>query len=369
MLRDNPELKRFLSMPVPAPIARKHTLFDISGHSHSETVISKWYAYFMLAENNHGLERSFIESILSLVEEKTGRKMTMNFFQVDTEVTTINKKRIDILITDESGDHGKYIIIENKIFHRIDNDLIEYWQHCKCDDDNKVGILLTLAPEIIQSDAFSKFINLTHAEVIRRISVLVMQKTLNTEQNIMFDHFKNAIINLSKDLTMNDQVKFYQENSAKIDTMVSCRNKAYEYVFNHVKVAGDQMGLKFSGLSDDYRYLSFPENDFVCYTIILNSLFTASKTITIVIEIYGEGLKHIEKLDKCLVGQIVQTKLNHKRTRDRTWIHYFKEEYSPNSNDFENLSQYISDKINSDFKPLMIEIISKIQIFTLDPAG
>lgn len=129
--------------PPPISQKRERTFLDISGFPHYELVISNWYAYFLSNTEDHGLGNKLLASLLELINEKSGLQFSLDEYDVATEVSTKNLKRIDILLAGIGMDTGKYLILENKVYHRLHNDLKEYWDHCPTHESKKIGIVLT----------------------------------------------------------------------------------------------------------------------------------------------------------------------------------------------------------------------------------
>src|SRR5215213_7278939 len=117
------EIFNDLHLSIPISPARQRTFFDISGFPLYENVISNWYSYFLKQEEDHGLGNLFIRTLLKL----TGFNQELNEFIVEREVMTHKGNRVDLVIIGKGADDGKYVIIENKINHWVNNDLEDYW--------------------------------------------------------------------------------------------------------------------------------------------------------------------------------------------------------------------------------------------------
>ena len=110
-----------------------------------------------------------------------------------TEIKTKQGNRIDISIFNKA--QQKAIIIENKIYHHLDNDLSDYWSHYNYPDTNKIGILLTLKPHGIPTEVAGKFVNITHLEWKERILSYKTKAGLDLGQVLETLTIKNSIDN------------------------------------------------------------------------------------------------------------------------------------------------------------------------------
>ncbi|WP_298417129.1 PD-(D/E)XK nuclease family protein [uncultured Kordia sp.] len=134
-------LTDFLALEIPTVKVPPDGFLEIIGLSHYETINSRIYSYFLDQEKNENISSLFIYSLAEIILEKTGKSIIIDTFEVFTEVST-TKGRIDIVI--EDCNNKSVIIIENKIYHHLNNPLLDYWKHYKY--KNKLGIILTLKP-------------------------------------------------------------------------------------------------------------------------------------------------------------------------------------------------------------------------------
>ena len=342
---------------IPQSAIRKRTLFDISGFPHYETVISNWYRYFLDDKEDHRLGNLFLRTLTDLAFELTNKAIDIRSFEVITEVITNNKKRIDILIQGTELDDGKYIIIENKVFHRLNNDLLEYWQSCESDIKNKIGIVLSLVPKKIPENVSGMFFNMLHSHYIEHVKNEI-QRNNNGIYPAYLDDFLNAINNLSIDLTMTEEVLFYYNNIEKCNRIYSIADRAYEYIIGQFAVASQNQGLSFSGRAEYYRYL-LTQKDGAYYTLIFDGLFEPEKSIQIVIELYEKGLTLLPEIDGSVGREKVeQAHLTYKPHEQRgVWLHYASKRYSVDMKELKMLADFIVEKVNEDFSEIMNQIL------------
>ncbi|MFD2963700.1 MULTISPECIES: PD-(D/E)XK nuclease family protein [Olivibacter] len=349
-------LERFLKeAQFPKPVRRKRTFFDISGTSHYELAISNWYAYFFDQEEDHGLGNLFIECLFELVKRKTGKEISLRFFKVEKEVTTKGGKRIDILVSGIEQDERKYIIIENKINHWLNNDLDAYWQHCVGAEDSKVGVVLSLNRETIPLTVQHKFVNVQHGEIIN----LVKEKlsTYKQEASYYLNEFITTIENLYTDLTMNEEVKFYYQNLENCNRIYDIVDLAYKYVIDQLAAASEILGLQASGKSDYHRYIYDPRHEGISYTIHFDKLFEQKKEITINIELYGNALLIEDMIDERVGSDaVVSGGLAYKTNRANGWLYYASKTYEVKEDDLEELANFVAEKMRDDFEVIYDKI-------------
>jgi len=103
------------------------TLIEILGFSSKEDVYTKMLEFFFDKSNNHNLQNLILESLIKGVRGNTEIIKDIKnegILDVQREYVTENKKRIDLLI--ETTNY--IIVIENKIYAGLYNDLKEYCQ-------------------------------------------------------------------------------------------------------------------------------------------------------------------------------------------------------------------------------------------------
>ena len=140
------------------------TFFDIAGISHNENAWSDIYAYFFAPNNPHNLGKTFIDCLIRLIKEKNNHTHRFDLpesvsnVNVYREVATKKDGRIDLLIfADDNA-----IIIENKVYHNLTNDLGDYMQLVQNYGNKRIGVILTLNPIHVSND---RYVNITHHEL------------------------------------------------------------------------------------------------------------------------------------------------------------------------------------------------------------
>lgn len=359
---DTPTLSNFLMhTPPPVPVLRKRTFLDISGTSSSEQAISSCYAYFFDPGEEHGLGTLFLRSLIDLIAERTQKTVNISSVAVEKEVSTHTGKRIDILLRGTNEDAGNYIIIENKIYHWLHNDLLNYWDYCKGNDMCKVGVVLTLTREDVPEPAKGKFINILHGELIARV-----RKEMGGRPypSAYLDDFLNAIENLSKDLIMDKDIVFYYENLEVCNRIYDIGDKAYAYIIGHFNSAAQLLGLKYGGNAKYYKYLYFTETDDLYYTLEFDKLFEKEMQLKINLEIGAEGIKLMAAIDEAVGEEMVLAhNLEYKpKNGGSRWLHYATMTYPQISiADMRRLGDFIAERIKQDFSVVQDNILKIIK--------
>lgn len=356
------ELQEFIKQDLPVPRKRETTIFDIAGFPHYENVMSSCYAYFLNQEAGHQLSGVFIDTLLQLIEEETGKELAFDTWEANTEVSTNSGKRIDILIAPPEGQAGPQIIIENKIYHWLHNDLLDYWNHCACSDSEKVGVILSLKPENIPDAAEGKFVNILHAEWTEAIRSVLDKLDLDQKYQVYVQDFLTALDNLKTDIIMDDRIRFFFDNCAKINQLIETQNEAHRFIIQQLRATADKLRFVFSGAAYDYRYVEIPElvGSGVFYTIIFNNLLNEQRTIRVVIEVQAKVRHRVPEFDEATSNLVEQLGLLSKPHEHKgAWLHYVGKDYTFTVNEMDNFCESLANYIRTDFQPVM-NMISKI---------
>ena len=193
----------------------EETYFEICRFPHYENVVSNVLAYFLDDENHHNLDGLVAKSLFQACEFQDLAFDTQ--FLVEREVRTDKGKYIDILLSNEACS----IVIENKIWAPLDNDLHDYLSYARSRNSNTRGIVLSMR----QIKTGNKdFINVTYskflAEIRRNIGSYISH---NSTQNLnLLVHLINTLENLESGVKMNNEfVEFLKTNPEKVEELAS----------------------------------------------------------------------------------------------------------------------------------------------------
>lgn len=140
------------------PPQRKKAFLEIIGLSHLETVSSKVLAFFLNTYEVHDLKDLCIQALYDCIlgRNKSDNEPAISTLSVEREVSTEENSRIDIII----DTYDDLIIIENKLFHSVNNPFESYVHYGKLRRGEKNGHYIILGihkPEILPE--YFKFIN------------------------------------------------------------------------------------------------------------------------------------------------------------------------------------------------------------------
>ncbi len=366
---DLQSLQTFLNEnDIPIIKGKPKTFLGIAKQPHYENVISNIYAFYFDTNEGHTLKDLFIKSLLELINNSSLAKQNIVFetflnFKVVTEYGTKNQKRIDLLL--QNNDQA--IIIENKIYHQLNNDLDEYYN--EIDVANKMGIVLTLHP--ITDIKHQRFINITHLQLVNKVLENLGNYVLNANDKylVFLKDFCQNIINLSHPIMEKENIAFYYKNQEKINQLVNFKYKLGEHILGQVidasnKIEGVNRYEPRANSYNDKRLVYYPskQNINLMLTVIYEDLLTEEKSIYIAVEMQGHLLK-----DRTIYKQIdfsdderKHTYTDHFTTTNENWSHFAIMQFHPNESEIFNLSDYIIQKLNENH---LLSIFYKLNNF------
>jgi hypothetical protein len=363
------DLEEFLNHNVIPRIKRRpKTFLSIAKQPHYENVMSNIYAFYFNVHEVHKLKDLFVTSLMELINASSFAKEAKVFdtflnYEVLTEYGTKNQKRIDILLQNNE----QAIIIENKVYHILNNDLDEYYNEIKV--VNKVGILLSLHP--ISDIKHPHFINITHLQLMERVLFNLGSYVLGASDKylVFLKDFCQNIINLSRPVMEKENIHFYYKNQQEINQLVEFKFKLRDHILSQVIAAGNTL----EGVSkyepransfNDKRLVYYVSNKYstLMITVVYEKLLTDEKKMHIAIEMQGNLLKDRERYR--VIDFTEEEKQHafaeHFRTTSVDWSHFAVQHYHPTEDEISNLSQFIIDKLNQDH---LLSIFNKLVLF------
>lgn len=352
------ELVNFLLLDIPELTQRQDGFMDIAGIQYHENTITQIYSYFLDREKNQDISDLFLESIIDLVTIKSNQTERLEFDNLycSLEYRTNKGNRIDLVITSTSkGETGKQttksaLIIENKIFSSVHNDLHDYYD--SIDAMQKVGILLTLRPINIQNELKDKFINITHSEWISQLKSRGLPTNLTYNNYVYLNDFINNMENLTDKNTMNTDAKFFFQYPSKVLRAKQTHDAAYNYVISQLRIVADKLGWNFYGNSWSWRHFWDSKNQAqVYFAIVLDKAVSEQPELTIFLEIYKDALKREIEFRQLLNKNGFYKYLDDDKKSNLSWAHLAFKTYKLQLEDLEGLSDYLYDKLQRDFMP------------------
>lgn len=240
------------------PASRKEvnlTIFEICGFPHFENVVSNVLAFFLDADEVHGLGSLLIESLLDAAEEE--RESLDLQLEVEREVQTKTGKFIDLFLHNDSC----RIVVENKIFAPLYNDLDDYEAFAKTDSVTLICIVLSLRSEKPKNE---NFINVTYPDLIAKLKGNLGRFVGEHDPKylmLLLDLVKN-IENLSQPKnTMNEEfLDFVNENPVDVQRFGAELKGLHDQLRKIVKqVNGAVVDLAEDGSIRQGMYRKLPE--------------------------------------------------------------------------------------------------------------
>lgn len=145
---------------IPKHKGWQRSLMDITGVKHHENMWSDIYSFFFDVKEEHNMKDLFIRSL-----EKTA-KLEQGFldeFKIDREYVVKDKKRIDILLTNKKKSNA--IVIENKVYHTLNNDLKLYKESIESKGYENVEVIVLG----LSKYKLDRYKSITHLELLDEI--------------------------------------------------------------------------------------------------------------------------------------------------------------------------------------------------------
>jgi hypothetical protein len=353
------DLEDFLDHNViPKIKKRPKTFLGIAKQPHYENVMSNIYAFYFNVDEVHGMQDLFINSLLEIINESKLRDQkkvaAISDFEVSTEVSTKKNGRIDILLSSE--DHA--IIIENKVYHTLNNNLEDYWNSIKVTDnneDNKIGIVLSLNKLNV---THGHFINITHIELLKRVIQNLGSYFMNAKDKYLVflkDFYQNSI-NLSKSEMDSKELKFYFDNQPKIIEVKDFHFAVRDHIYNQVEdvvnlIDEDLILVKSKGEPNKrLRFFLSPRNKNLMFTVFFEKLLTPERGLVLIVELKNELLRNKEQYKTIAFTAEEESIIKPVFFTDKkpNWCHFAVVRYQLNENEVSNLSQFIVEKLEKD---------------------
>ena len=331
---------------------REQSFLSIAGMAHYENVNSNLLRFYFDSKEEHGLQDLFLKSLLELIDPN--KKLSFIEWTVEREVSTSIKKRIDLVIL--SADEDAAIIIENKFYHYLNNDLDNYWdRYNKIQDNNKLGVVLSLYG---MESPSSRYINITHQQLCQQVLQNLGNYILRANQKHLV-YLRDYIENI-KTFYMSDtekrKLQFYFDNVQKINELSRIKQEAEKYIFQQVAALSEPLGLSANFIKQNCCYIfKFPEikTGSLYYAIFLDNIFSDKSTFEIILEGHGIDLPVQKKVIKNIAQKYPE--LVHSKEPD-TWIHFLKKTYDYHPTQTENFTSILLEIIQNDFEDARAEI-------------
>lgn len=340
----------------------KSGFLEIIGKEHHENTISKLYAHFINCEDIE-VRSAFVESLVKIIRKKRADLDFKIYMPIaKTEVKARNNKRIDILLMDRN-EHS-CIIIENKIYHWLQNNLLDYYyfhKKSKIFPNHKIGILLTLIPyQITQKQLVDKFINITHGEWIAEVQKRLVKRTSLSKNDVYLNDFIKTMEKLTKQKSLDGQAKFYFKNAKRINEALYTQQSANDFIESELRLIASNLDLQLYGSEIEWRNIWDEVNKLdVYFTIDLADLVKGRKMgYRLILELSGNPRKEsdslLEKVNKLKCFKALTQKGCEEST---DYQHFAAKDYKINLNELTSLHLHVLANLKKDFYPLTIKVL------------
>ncbi|RYH72160.1 hypothetical protein EVU94_13915 [Flavobacteriaceae bacterium 144Ye] len=349
------QLQTFLNQNEIPTVKQNVGFLEIINKSHNETINSNLYAHFLSCKINP-IKHAFLDALLDLIEEKASKKLSIAQFQVRTELATTTG-RIDIVLEDNLNLNT--ILIENKIYHNLHNDLNEYWTFFKLNESKKVGVLLTLKPHTIPIEVQGKFINITHWEWISKVKEILDVDSLKDEayKRYVTDFF-NTIENISTTYKMNNSAKFFFNNAIQVNKVYDTIVEGHGYLISQYQLIAEKLGLQTYGSDINWRNIWDEENHLDTFITIDAQDLVSGKypRYKIILELMRKDKDRVEELSVKFENHAQFSDKFRGQTRGMH-CHFLVKEYDIDLNDLDKFAEIVEHNIKTDFNKIFIEVV------------
>jgi hypothetical protein len=305
------ELIDLITCHIPVPPPRQYGIMDVVDCATHENTISSVYRYFLDQERSPLLSVVMMDALMELVNQKSAaldrpiRNMDFSHYKVYREATTVSQKRIDLLIISRVSKSA--IIIEVKVHAPLYNNLWEYWKHSKYADENKVAIVLSLEYMNPKNFTCPHFICITHAEWLKRVITKGLPDEMPINEIIYFKDFTANMNRLTRQMEMNNSVKFYIEHSDSITKAIATKNAATDYVMCHLRKVAEDMNFEYDHSRRDTSWTHLKAKVHggkqVWYWIKPDAIVNSLPKVSIVIEMSNKNESHRSSMHTLLNGE------------------------------------------------------------------
>jgi hypothetical protein len=362
------EFQDLLSSPFSRKTQTEETIFDIARFPHYEKVISNIYSFFLDPNSSHGFGTLFLSCLISIIDKKTKGTFiiqSIENIEIHQEYQTINHKLIDIILVEPSEHKNTFenaIIIENKIYAEVYNDLNEYYRSINV-KNQKIGIVLSLNK---LSRLPKEYINITHLDYIQEIekNIGFYFVSAQTKYTSFLQDFIQNLKTMSTSKVSSEELDFYFKYENKIREISFLYANIQTEIFKNVEAACDQLGMGLvveAKFNSRLRYFSSQTAD-VYFTIWLYELFSEKSSITISVELNKEGIKYLSNVNKIKFTPTERQIIKENTAVRTSYIHFAQVTFYLTQTDKRNITDFIIEKINgSKLRSIFIKVENSIK--------
>ena len=346
-----------LQTELPQIPEQRKSFLEIANFPDYENVITNFYAFYLDEKEEHGFKRLFLDALCLIIEQKKETAPILEEPEIWTESATNAGGRIDLLLIDSSNDAA--IIIENKIYASLNNDLEDYWSSVKA--TNKFGVVLSVKRLKPKNE---NFINITHQELLKAVKNKLGNYLKDADdRHLLFlrDFMENMSWHYNQNTTMKDIYTFYAANREKINELAQIKDQARLHFLDSLKQLCERdkdLSLENSN-PRNYRCLNIKGNKpKLRFWIEMDRVEDQREYIEIFLELVGSSIKN--HYDTIIGNEDFNKKYEDliypEESKYRKGLTIMGKGYAPNTQQFADLTKYFEEKINTDWKPVIEEV-------------
>ena len=342
---------------IPKGYKWQRSLMDITGIKHHENMWSDIYKFFFNEKEGHNMKDLFIRSLEQILE------IEPNFlcdFKVEREYGAEKQKRIDILLKDE--ENHRAIIIENKVYHTLNNDLDNYYKSiCREGYDVVKVVVLGLTKYKLKEG----YKSITHIGLLDKVfgNIHKYLPTANSNYVYLLQEFYKNIKNHTNMIDKNE-TDFFFENREKVARVHDVYREIKEYITNIMTLKKDSILKEYienqklelkkekTGENEEYVKYIFKSNKDVMLTCFYKRILRPGNDlnphILVVLEIQNKVKSSVENkhdhFRNILNNEFPM--LKESETHGNIWRHYASMKIDIDSQSLTELPVFVKEKLD-----------------------
>lgn len=350
----------------PHQSERRPTFFSIARFPHYENVISNIYSFFFDANGPHKFGSLCIDAIIDVLKAKhVSIPWLDNPFKRAyslREVSMNNSQRLDILIHNGSVETdwqqaSAAILIENKIYHWLANDLDNYWNSVNLAQSNeqKIGVVLGLNIEKVPKN----WTYISHSELAESIEHRLGSILYRAEPRyvtLLLELIENIHTMSSTNKELGDLLNFFSKNRNAIIKAEKIREQIFNELpdeINRVLSSKYNVWWNKESTKDGWLVISIPGKHRCKYILGYCALFYADEpNQAFHIELHAEADdKYVKDLQSLILSS--EHAQSHCIKADNSKYHHIvKKDYNLSLYEYANLPKIVAQKLRDDWFPL-----------------